>query len=624
MIPERIVEEVRARADIVEIIGEQVPLKRAGKDFKALCPFHHEKTPSFHVVPSKGFYNCFGCGASGDVFRFVMARTGASFPDAVRQIAAKVGVEIPADAEGGTAEEPHRALYEAMAFASDHFQRQLQSPSGQIARRYLEHRGIAAASVERFLLGHSSGEWRELREAAHRHGIEDAVLLGAGLIKESEKSDEPYDRFRDRVIFPIAEVSGRLVAFGGRALRQGENTPKYLNSPETPIYHKGLILYGLNWARQAIRREGAALVVEGYMDYVSLASRGIEHVVAGMGTALTGEQANLIARYTAKTLLLYDSDTAGTRATFRSADALLRAGVHPLVVTLPPGEDPDSLVRSGGAQALQPHLENAVDVIERKLEILQARGFFADIDGQRRALDRLLPTIRATLDPALRDIYIQRVAERTGVRPDTLEHEVEHGGDGGSLARWRTPRAQPERRRSAAVAATSTTGPASERLLLFLMLRDPARIPQAQRVVSPEDLADPAHRELYEALLRHGGVNGGADALGLSAVARLRFDEIQRDRTEISDGDRSFEDAVADIKEIRGLFRRLDELDAKVARARDAQEQITIVQQKTEVWRELRARGVGELNPRYSSRRFRRRSRDPRESGPDETPTEES
>ena len=623
MIPERIVEEVRARADIVEIIGEQVSLKRAGKDFKALCPFHHEKTPSFHVVPSKGFYNCFGCGASGDVFRFVMARTGASFPDAVRQIAAKVGVEIPADSGDGEAEEPHRALYEAIAFASDYFRRQLERTGGEVARRYLEQRGIAAESIERFLLGYASGEWRELREAAHHHGITDATLLAAGLIKESERSDEPYDRFRDRVIFPIAEVSGRLVAFGGRALRPGDSTPKYLNSPETPIYHKGLILYGLNWSRQAIRREGSALVVEGYMDYVSLAARGIEHVVAGMGTALTGDQANLIARYTAKALLLYDSDTAGTRATFRSADALLRAGVHPLVVTLPPGEDPDSLVRKGGAQALLPHLDNAADVIERKLQILDERGFFTDIDGQRRALDRLLPTIRATLDTALRDIYIMRVAERTGVRRETLEHEVEHGGDGGSLSRWRTPRPQPERRPAKAAAAGAPAAAPSERLLLFLLLRDPARIPQAERVVMPEDLADPANRELYEALLRHGGVNGGADALGLSAMARLRFDEIQRDRTEITDGDRSFEDAVADIKEIRGLFRRLDELDARLARTKDAEAQNAIVQQKSDVWRELRARGLGELNPRYVSRRFRQRSRNERNAGPDEPPTEE-
>jgi DNA primase len=622
MIPDRIVEEVRGRADIVEIIGEHVPLKRAGKDFKALCPFHHEKTPSFHVVPSKGFYNCFGCGASGDVFRFVMAKTGVSFPDAVRQIAAKVGVEIPADSREGGVDEPHRALYEAIAFAADHFRRQLEGGSGDVARRYLEQRGISTDAVERYQLGYATGEWRELREAAHHHGISDATLLAAGLIKESEKSDEPYDRFRDRVIFPIAEVGGRLVAFGGRALRPGDSTPKYLNSPETPIHHKGLILYGLNWSRQAIRREGSALVVEGYMDYVSLASRGIENVIAGMGTALTGEQANLIARYTAKALLLYDSDAAGTRATFRSADALLRAGVHPLVVSLPPGDDPDSLVRRGGAQALLPHLENAADVIERKLQILDERGFFTDIDGQRRALDRLLPTIRATLDTALRDIYIMRVAERTGVRRETLEHEVEHGGDGGLLSRWRTPRPQPERR-AGKPAAAGASGLASERLLLFLMLRDPARIPQAQRVITPEDLADPANRELYEALLRHGGVNGGADALGLSALAKTRFDEIQRDRTEVTDGDRSFEDAVADIKEIRGLFRRLDELDARLARARGAADQNAIVQEKSELWRELRARGLGELNPRYVSRRFRRRSREERTAGPDEPATDE-
>ncbi|MGH7555023.1 MAG: DNA primase, partial [Longimicrobiales bacterium] len=333
MIPDAIVDEIRARADIVEVVGAQVQLKRAGKDYRALCPFHNEKTPSFYVVPSKGFYKCFGCGEAGDVFTFVMKRAGLSFNEAVRTIGAKVGVDVPDVAATRAEDEPHRALYEAIAFAADHFRQQLwEEPAGEPGRRYVETRGIAREAAERFGIGYAPDEWRLLREHARQHGLTDEVLLEAGLIKSSERAEEPYDRFRDRLIFAVAEVGGRTVAFGGRAIgRATEGVPKYLNSPETPIYHKGGLLYGLNWSKAAIRREGAALVVEGYMDYVSLASAGIVNVVAGMGTAMTVEQASLLARYTGKVYLLYDSDAAGLRATFRSADELLRAGVHPLV-----------------------------------------------------------------------------------------------------------------------------------------------------------------------------------------------------------------------------------------------------------------------------------------------------
>ena len=425
MIPDHIVDEVRARADLVEIIGEQLQLKRAGREFRALCPFHHEKTPSFYVVPAKGFYKCFGCGESGDAFTFLMKREGLSFNEAVRQIATRVGVEIPEQSERA-GEEPNRALYEAIAFAADFYQRQLwEETAGERARAYLLSRELDRAAAERFGLGYAPDAWRALREAAHRHGMADEVLLTAGLIKQNDQGEEPYDRLRDRLIFPIAELGGRWIGFGGRVLgRAGQNVPKYLNSPETPIYQKGRMFYGLNWSRTAIRRERAALVVEGYLDYVSLAARGVDNVVAGLGTAMTDEQARVLARYTRQALLLYDSDQAGLKATFKAGDELLRAGVEPLVVSLPAGEDPDSVVRRGGAQALSPHLARAVDVLDRKLEILKERHFFEDIDGIRRALDHLLPTLRAAADPALKDIYVARVAERTGVRRETLERDL--------------------------------------------------------------------------------------------------------------------------------------------------------------------------------------------------------
>jgi DNA primase len=621
MIPDRLLEDVRARADIVEIIGESIPLKRAGKDFKALCPFHTEKTPSFYVVPSKGIYTCFGCHASGDVFKFLMERTGVTFPEAVRHVAAKVGVEIPDDTRESTADEPHRILYEAVAFAQDHYSGALRTAGGEDALRYLEGRGIADDAISRFGIGYAPDAWRGLREAAHRQGIEDEVLLAAGLIKESDRSEEPYDRFRNRIIFPIAELGGRVVAFGGRILRPSDNAPKYLNSPETPIYHKSEILYGLNWSKAAVRREGAVLVVEGYMDYVSLAARGIDNVVAGMGTSLTVEQANLIARYTAKAYLLYDSDLAGLKATFRSADALLRAGVHPLVVTLPPGDDPDSLVRRAGTEALGQQIDQASDVLEKKLQMLDERGFFGDIDGQRRALDRLLPTIRATIDPALRDIYIARAAERTGVRRETLEHEIE-SGDGTGAGRWRPARPRADRTpvRPAEPAVEGLPARAAERYLLLLLLRDPTRIEQARARVTPDDLRDPANRELYAALLEAGGLP--SDLPGLSALASLRRTELERDPTEVEDADHTFEDVVAEIREVRTLFQKVDALRNRMQRARDDEEREAILAERRDLGQELRERGVVEELGWKVSPRYRRFTRDAG-AGQVEPPTEE-
>ncbi|NNM04074.1 MAG: DNA primase, partial [Gemmatimonadetes bacterium] len=330
MIPDDVVDEVRARADIVDIIGEHVALKRAGKDFKARCPFHEERTPSFYVVPSKGFYKCFGCNESGDVFTFLMKRLGLSFVDAVKAVAVRVGVEVrDVSRQGG--EDPHRHLHEANSFAQEFFKKALwDRNAGRPARAYLKKRGIGRDAVERFDLGFAPDEWRSLREGAAVHGIEDPVLLEVGLLVQREIGKEPYDRFRNRIIFPIQSASGRTLAFGGRILGQsGKGAPKYLNSPETPVYHKGEVLYGLSWGKNAIRREEGGLVVEGYMDAVSLAAGGIENVVAPLGTSMTEDQAKLLARYCTKVFLLFDSDAAGLKATFRAGDVLLAAGLHP-------------------------------------------------------------------------------------------------------------------------------------------------------------------------------------------------------------------------------------------------------------------------------------------------------
>ena len=600
MIPDAVVEEVRDRADIVEIIGEHVQLKRSGKEFKALCPFHAEKTPSFYVVPGKGFYKCFGCGESGDVFSFLMKHLGLSFNEAVEKLADREGVEIPASAPRPE-DDALRPYREAVAFAADFYRRQLLDPeAGQKARRYLEQRGIDDAAAERFMLGYAPDAWRALREAAHGHGMSDDVLQTAGLIKTSEKMDEPYDRLRDRLIFPITDVRGRVIGFGGRVLAGDATGPKYLNSPETPLYHKGRELYGLHWSKGAIRREGAALVVEGYMDYVSLAARGVEHVVAALGTALTPEQAALVTRYAPQVLVLYDSDAAGLRATFRSGDEILRAGGHPMVVSFPPGEDPDSVARRGGAEALKPYLDDAVDILERKFQILEERGYFEDVDGTRKALDGLLPTLRAAKDATLRDIYVDRVAKRTGVRRETLEAEIRESTESSRrVAAQRVQRPEPPRQGSS---PGRPDRDGAEQLLLLLMVRDTGRIRAAADLVPGAEIRGAVNRELYEALVRGGEDAEELSALPMSAEARTRLDELRGNRTELSDPDRVFWEQVETIR-LRPQLERLDQLQARLAEA-DPSEHPALFAEKAELKRKLKEKAteLGRLGAKVSNR----------------------
>lgn len=578
MIHDDVVEEVRARADIVELIGEHVALKRSGKDFKARCPFHEERTPSFYVVPSKGFYKCFGCGESGDVFTFLMKRLGLSFLDSVRLVAERAGVEIREESREGR-EDPYRHLYEANSFAQEFFGKSLwEEKTGKDARAYLKGRGIGRETAERFGLGYAPDAWRALREGGAVHGIDDAVLLEAGLLIQREEGKEPYDRFRNRVIFPIESTSGRVLAFGGRVLgKEAKGMPKYLNSPETPVYHKGEVLYGLSWAKNAIRREEGALVVEGYMDAVSLAATGIENVVAPLGTSLTQDQARLLARYCTRVFLLFDSDPAGLKATFRAGDVLLAAGLHPAVVTLPPGEDPDTIVRKEGPEGVREYLSQALDVLDRKFQILEERDYFSSIERTRGAVDRLLPTLRAAKDPALRDIYVAKVAERTGVRRETLNAELEKV-EVGVPARPRA-RAWPP---SKPIGSNRPIDLGAERKLIMLLLQFRDYVDLAAERLAPEELSDPALRAVFQALVEDPEL--AHPTAGMDPVAAEKLEELLGDPERLSEASRVFEDSVGQIKEGQ-LATRADRLREAMIRETDPSKQQTMVQELEEIAR---------------------------------------
>jgi len=541
-IPDHLVEQIREAADIVEIVSEHTRLKRSGKTFRGPCPLHGGEGPNFSVDPSKGFYKCFVCGEGGTVYTFLMKHLGMSYPDAIRYVAERVGIEVPDERVQAPEEDPKRRYYEVNAFARDWFRKQLwESDGGRAAREYLEKRGVTREQAERFGLGWAPEEWTAFGDVARQHGIPSELLLELGLAKESKSGRDPYDVFRGRVIFPIEDLSGRVVAFGGRILGSAEeHVPKYLNSPETPVYSKGRTLYGLNWSKNAIRREETALVVEGYMDYVSLASHGVNHAVAPLGTAMTEEQAALIARYCGRAILLYDSDKAGLKATFRTGDELLRGGMEVLVATLPQGEDPDSLVRAQGPAALKRYLDDAVDVLERKIQILERKDYFGSIRGTRQAIDALLPTVRAAADEVLRGVYIQRISEKTGVPRDTLEREAaeipahERRMAGGDRRRHESRDPVPAGRRVtdvAAVARAVQERNLPERILLLLMFRDEAWVERAAGELSPADFRNPAYGEVFAGLVEaEGRRDAGSEWLGvfpphvMALVEELRGD----------------------------------------------------------------------------------------------------
>ncbi|MDQ8162144.1 MAG: DNA primase [Gemmatimonadota bacterium] len=443
MISDEIIERVRTAADVVQIIGEFVPLKRAGGDYRGPCPFHGGTNPNFSVSPKRGSYHCFVCHESGDVFSFVRKRLGLDWPAAVKMIGERVGIEVIDVPMRAQAPDPNAPNHEVLAAAADWFQRQLADDTGREARAYLQQRQLDDAACERFGLGFAPRDPQALRRYLHSLGADDARLLEAGLFVVREGETDPRPRFRGRVMFPILDELGRHVGFGGRAL--GDDAPKYLNSPESPVFQKRRTLYNLHTAKQGMRRAGRAIVVEGYLDAIRLTLAGIDEVVAPLGTALTDEQAQLLVRYASEVFLLYDSDEAGQKATFRSGLELLGHKASVRVVTLPENEDPDTFVRDHGRAAMDVQLGLAIDLFDRQVQILERLGWFSDLRRRRIAIDKLLPTIRAARDPLTRDLYLARLADVSHLDKLTLATEADAVAENGRRRAPGTQSGPPDR-----------------------------------------------------------------------------------------------------------------------------------------------------------------------------------
>ena len=427
-IPHSFIDDLVARADIVDVIGRRVNLVKAGRDYKAPCPFHDEKTPSFTVSAQKGFYHCFGCGAHGTAIGFLMNYESLEFVDAVEALAEMLGLEVPREAGSTNRRQDGGDLYKLLAEADRIYRAALRNDPRAVA--YLKDRGIEGRTAARFAMGYAPDSWDTLFRALGRDESRKQQLLDAGLAIRNEKG-RVYDRFRDRIMFPIRDPRGRVIGFGGRLLGEGE--PKYMNSPETPVFHKGRALYGIYESRQrgAVARVGRPdemLVVEGYLDVASLAQHGIGPAVATLGTATTVEHIRYLTRIARRVIFCFDGDRAGRKAAWRALEtAMPHAGgqVELKFLLLPEGEDPDSLVRSGGAEAFRECMEAAVPLSEFMLRELRSRVDLSSADGRSRLAALARPLLSRLPAGVYRELLLKQVAETIGVSDGALERDLE-------------------------------------------------------------------------------------------------------------------------------------------------------------------------------------------------------
>jgi DNA primase len=592
VIPDDVVERVREEADIVAIVGEYVKLKRVGNSFRGPCPFHHGKNDNFSVS-LRGGYKCFVCGESGDVFTFVQKHLGLDFVEAVKLVGAKAGVEVREVARRTEEKDPREPAWEINAAAADFFRRRLwESPDGETAREYLASRGLTRDDADRFGIGYAPADRTAMRDSLAALGFEPDRQLATGLLVARENSPEPRARFRHRLMFPIFDGSGHVVGFGGRVLGEGE--PKYLNSAESEAFAKRKLLYGLNWAKQAIRKADRLIIVEGYFDAIRLMLAGITEAVAPLGTALTDDQAALIRKYTKNVFLLYDSDRAGLKATFRAGDILLAGGSSVRVITLPSGEDPDTFVAKFGAEAFEKAAASSIDVFDRKIQILERGGWFADLRRKRQALDKLLPTLRVTADHLTRDLYIARTSEIAGVSREQLLRELQV-----APRERRTPAesgspppptaSEPTVRRRERRADHRSIGVRAERELVRLLLAYRRYVEATAERVGAEAFTDPIYREIFTELSMESdrAVDDLAANLDEEAVAVLQelLDEpVSFDRIEEAI------DANINALLARDIAARMSEIDRLTPLATDSQKD-ELTREKTRLAGELRALG---------------------------------
>ena len=548
-----VIEEVRTKNDIVDVVSQYVKLTRKGSSYFGLCPFHNEKTPSFSVTPAKQMYYCFGCGAGGNVFNFIMEYENYTFGEALSHLAQRAGVELPKieySREAKEKAERKALLLEINRKAAQYFYYQLRREGGKAAYQYLTGRGLSEETIKKFGLGYSDKYSDDLYKYMKAKGYSDELLRESGLFNADERRGM-YDKFWNRVIFPIMDVNNRVIGFGGRVM--GDGKPKYLNSPETKIFDKSRNLYGLNVARTT--RKNYLILCEGYMDVISMHQAGFTNAVASLGTALTSGHASLLKRYTEEVLLLYDSDEAGIRAALRAIPILREAGVNAKVVSLKPYKDPDEFIKNMGAEAFQERLLNASDSFLFRVHTGEAEADMETPQGQNRFFEECARMLLELSDELERNLYIEAIVKdyrRYGISSENLRKRVNTLAMKGTRAEQRVqPKStghDTKKRESA--------GDKAQKLMLTWLVTYPGIFEEAEKYLSPSDFVVPLYRQVAEMLFaqrKEGEVNPArllnvfTDSEEQREVASLFNATIHLETPE--EQNRAFLDALLRIKE---------------------------------------------------------------------------
>ncbi|MBI1977073.1 MAG: DNA primase [Candidatus Omnitrophica bacterium] len=538
-IPEAVIEQIRDRADIVEIVSGYVSLKKTGRNFKGLCPFHHEKTPSFLVSSEKQIYHCFGCGEGGNVLSFLMKMERTTFPETVEFLADRLGIPIPQTKTAAAGNASSQELYDANGLAARYYHEiLLRSAQESVVRRYLAKRGISKEMITKFQIGFAPDQWEGLIHFAKAKGVSLSSLVRAGLALQKENGGH-YDRFRNRLIFPIFDLRGRAVGFGGRVLDE-EGTPKYLNSPETEVYQKGRQLYGLWFAKEPIREKDAVLIVEGYMDLIALYQHGVDFVTATCGTALTAEQIRLLKRFTHRVIVVYDGDKAGQMASLRGLDLLLEEGCQVRLMDLPAGQDPDDFVRASGAAVFRQKMQEAKDLLEYKLGLLMREKDIRDPYQKSQLAREMLATIHRVESPVSRGEYLKQLSERIHVREQDLWNE------------WKQMRSLTAPREEKIIPVVPQKMTMAEKLIIRLVFEREGALEQVRKELQLDDFENEQTRSLMKMLFENpmdrprlkqwlGGLQDVKTAHFLSGVLS--------DEEEIEEPEKSLKDCVRWLKQ---------------------------------------------------------------------------
>jgi len=503
---DRVVDEVRMASDIVEIISQYVPLKKSGSNFKGLCPFHQEKSPSFMVHPAKQIFHCFGCAVGGDVFSFLMKHDNMNFPEALEALAERAHIRLPERVgrrDGGAAAENDQ-FYEIHALAQDYYHAKLLNASaGKVARDYIYQRGLGQPVVEEFKLGWAGEEWQGLFDFLSRKGFSEKVLLAAGVVKKSS-GGRTYDLFRGRIIFPILNLQGKVIGFGGRTM-VSEGGPKYLNSPESPVFQKRRELFGLYYAKKFIDSAvPRLLVVEGYMDFLALYAAGFKNTVATLGTALTSQHVQVMKRFAEEAVVIYDGDKAGQAASLKGLEVFLEGGMNVRLVRMPDGYDPDDWIKQKGSESFQALIDKALDFFDFKMDIALAQHNVRDSLGVVKITNDFLDTLAKVSSPILAGHYLSRLSAMVKIDETSLRTELSkrRGQNAARDISGESPRRGPA---PAVTAPRPAELPKAELELIVLMMEDRNIRLRAAKDFTESDFKNTSLRQIFSTLTAEDG-----------------------------------------------------------------------------------------------------------------------